>query len=177
MAFKTALIFEILANLSSIPALLFKPDYALSFLVTGPAQITPATRTLAQWFGGKHLDSSISISQTLSNSHAPRSRSRSHTPSSPLPSVSEAWTSGRRSTRIPSSYICSTSRTRDRFRSSDGRRVLERRRCGNNFDRTTRRCGESGCAGLDERSLSVLETAFVGREKHWRREERAVARN
>ena len=66
MAFKTALIFEILANLSSIPALLFKPDYALSFLVTGPAQITPATRTLAQWFGGKHFGSgTIFISNNI----------------------------------------------------------------------------------------------------------------
>jgi hypothetical protein len=52
MAFRTAVTLEILANLSSIPPLLFYPDYALSFLVTGPSQITPATRTLARYIGG-----------------------------------------------------------------------------------------------------------------------------
>ncbi|KAI5362803.1 hypothetical protein Slin15195_G101840 [Septoria linicola] len=50
--FKTAVALEIAGNLASLPALLLNPDYALSFLVTGPSQITPATRTLAQWFGG-----------------------------------------------------------------------------------------------------------------------------
>ncbi|GIZ41483.1 hypothetical protein CKM354_000478600 [Cercospora kikuchii] len=50
--FKAAVAFEIIANLISLPSLIWKPDHGLSFLVRGPAQITPATRTLAQWFGG-----------------------------------------------------------------------------------------------------------------------------
>ncbi|CZT24057.1 uncharacterized protein RCC_09774 [Ramularia collo-cygni] len=51
-AFRTAVILEILANISSIIPLILNPDFALSFLVTGPSQITPATRTLARYFGG-----------------------------------------------------------------------------------------------------------------------------
>ncbi|KAM3424416.1 hypothetical protein BST61_g6421 [Cercospora zeina] len=48
----TAIAIELLANIVSLPSLLSNPDHALSFLVRDPAQITPATRTLAQWFGG-----------------------------------------------------------------------------------------------------------------------------
>lgn len=51
-AFRTAVLLEILANLSSILPLIFKPSYALSFLLTSPSQITPATLTLARYFGG-----------------------------------------------------------------------------------------------------------------------------
>jgi len=51
-AFRTAVLLEILANISSIIPLVYSPDYALSYLVSGPSQITPATRTLARYFGG-----------------------------------------------------------------------------------------------------------------------------
>ncbi|KAF2162406.1 hypothetical protein M409DRAFT_27031 [Zasmidium cellare ATCC 36951] len=50
--FKSALAFEIFANVVSLPSLLLNPDSALSLLVANPAQITPATRSLTQWFGG-----------------------------------------------------------------------------------------------------------------------------
>lgn len=50
-AFRTAALLEITANLTSILPLLLNPSFALSFLLTSPSQITPATLTLARYFG------------------------------------------------------------------------------------------------------------------------------
>ena len=50
--FRSALLIESAANISSIVPMILYPDYVLSWLVKGPAQITPAAKTLTQWFGG-----------------------------------------------------------------------------------------------------------------------------
>ncbi|KAK3072187.1 hypothetical protein LTR53_007294 [Teratosphaeriaceae sp. CCFEE 6253] len=47
--FRYALIFEMSANMIGIIPLLFAPETALSLLVKGPNQITPATKSLMQW--------------------------------------------------------------------------------------------------------------------------------
>ena len=49
--FRSALLIESAANISTIIPMLLYPDYVLSWLVKGPAQVTPAARTLTQWFG------------------------------------------------------------------------------------------------------------------------------
>jgi hypothetical protein len=50
--FRLALLTESAANISTIVPMILYPDYVLSWLVKGPAQITPAAKTLTQWFGG-----------------------------------------------------------------------------------------------------------------------------
>lgn len=50
--FKAALAFEIFANIVSLPSLILHPEAALTFLTTSSSQITPAARSLTQWFGG-----------------------------------------------------------------------------------------------------------------------------
>ena len=50
--FRSALLIESAINVSSMFPLILNPDYCLSFLVRGPSQITPATTSLMQWFGG-----------------------------------------------------------------------------------------------------------------------------
>ncbi|KXT17096.1 hypothetical protein AC579_2037 [Pseudocercospora musae] len=50
--FKLALYIEILANLSSLPALILSPSYGASFLLSTTATIAPSTLTLTRWFGG-----------------------------------------------------------------------------------------------------------------------------
>ena len=50
--FRSALLVESAANISTIVPMILYPDYVLSWLVKGPAQITPAAKTLTQWFGG-----------------------------------------------------------------------------------------------------------------------------
>jgi hypothetical protein len=47
--FRTALLFEIGANLTGIIPCIFYPETTLSYLVKGPNQITPATKSLVQW--------------------------------------------------------------------------------------------------------------------------------
>lgn len=47
--FRYALLFEGAANTIAVIPAIFSPETALSYLVTGPNQITPATRTLMQW--------------------------------------------------------------------------------------------------------------------------------
>ncbi|TKA52755.1 hypothetical protein B0A55_12133 [Friedmanniomyces simplex] len=49
--FRYALLFEMGANFTGIIPCLFAPETALSFLVKGPSQITPATASMMQWFG------------------------------------------------------------------------------------------------------------------------------
>lgn len=49
--FRSALLIEAAANISTIFPMLLSPDYMLSWLVKGPAQITPAAKSLTQWFG------------------------------------------------------------------------------------------------------------------------------
>ncbi|KAF7186511.1 hypothetical protein HII31_12213 [Pseudocercospora fuligena] len=50
--FKLALYIEILANLSSLPALIYAPTYGASFLLAHTTVISPSTLTLTRWFGG-----------------------------------------------------------------------------------------------------------------------------
>ncbi|KAK3051955.1 hypothetical protein LTR09_006909 [Extremus antarcticus] len=50
--FRTLLLAESAANIGSIIPALFAPELALSYLVRGPSQITPATKSLMQLFGG-----------------------------------------------------------------------------------------------------------------------------
>lgn len=49
--FRSALLTEAVANISTIVPLGLYPDYVLSWLVRGPAQITPAAKSLTQWMG------------------------------------------------------------------------------------------------------------------------------
>ncbi|KAK5696569.1 hypothetical protein LTR97_007872 [Elasticomyces elasticus] len=49
--FRYALLFEMGANMGGIIPCLFAPELALSFLVKGPSQITPAATSMMQWFG------------------------------------------------------------------------------------------------------------------------------
>ncbi|KAK0253885.1 hypothetical protein B0A54_15471 [Friedmanniomyces endolithicus] len=49
--FRYALLFEKGANFGGIIPCLFAPELALSFLVKGPGQITPAALSMTQWFG------------------------------------------------------------------------------------------------------------------------------
>ncbi|KAK4954284.1 hypothetical protein LTR10_007714 [Elasticomyces elasticus] len=49
--FRYALLFEMGANMGGIIPCLFAPDMALSFMVKGPSQITPAAVSMMQWFG------------------------------------------------------------------------------------------------------------------------------
>lgn len=49
---RSLLLGESIVNVGTTLQLILAPHYFLSFLVKGPAQITPATRTLTQWFGG-----------------------------------------------------------------------------------------------------------------------------
>lgn len=48
-SFRYALLFEISANIPGIIACVFFPEQTLSYLVKGPNQITPATKSLTQW--------------------------------------------------------------------------------------------------------------------------------
>lgn len=47
--FRSALLIESAANISSIFPMLINPEYTLSWVVRGPAQITPAAKALTQW--------------------------------------------------------------------------------------------------------------------------------
>ena len=49
--FKNALLFESAANIGSIFGFILLPEFSLSCLVDGPSQITPAGKSLMQWFG------------------------------------------------------------------------------------------------------------------------------
>ncbi|KAK3617733.1 hypothetical protein LTR56_012759 [Elasticomyces elasticus] len=49
--FRYALLFEMGANMGGIIPCLFAPEMALSFMVKGPSQITPAAVSMMQWFG------------------------------------------------------------------------------------------------------------------------------
>jgi len=68
--FRYALITESTMNLACAIPLILNPEYALSFLVKGPSQITPATCTLAQWMGGIVLGMAVPL--VLSVPHVPR---------------------------------------------------------------------------------------------------------
>lgn len=46
--FRTALLVESAANIGSIIPMITNPESVLSYLVKGPAQITPAAKTLTQ---------------------------------------------------------------------------------------------------------------------------------
>ena len=48
--FRYALLTEIAMNVTSIIPCLIYPEGALSYLVKGPNQIVPATKTMVQWF-------------------------------------------------------------------------------------------------------------------------------
>ena len=50
--FRSALLFESAANIGSIFPMILAPETSLSYLVKGPSQITPATKSLMQWVGG-----------------------------------------------------------------------------------------------------------------------------
>jgi len=47
--FRNALLVESAANIGSLIPLFMFPETVLSYLVKGPNQITPATKSLAQW--------------------------------------------------------------------------------------------------------------------------------
>ncbi|KAK5132314.1 hypothetical protein LTR08_009222 [Meristemomyces frigidus] len=49
--FRYAILGEMAANLGAIAPMLLAPETVLSFIVKGPNQITPATKSLAQWVG------------------------------------------------------------------------------------------------------------------------------
>ena len=48
--FRYALLAESAVNIASVIPMLLAPETFLSFLVKGPNQITPATKSLTQWF-------------------------------------------------------------------------------------------------------------------------------
>ena len=48
--FRYALLFEMSANFGGIIPCLFAPELALSYLVKGPSQITPAALSMTQWY-------------------------------------------------------------------------------------------------------------------------------
>jgi len=48
--FRYALLFEMGANMVGIIPALFTPEAALRFMLKDPSQITPATKTLMQWY-------------------------------------------------------------------------------------------------------------------------------
>jgi hypothetical protein len=50
--FRSTLLIESAANISAIFPMVLYPEYVLSWLVRGPAQITPAAKSLTQLFGG-----------------------------------------------------------------------------------------------------------------------------
>ena len=50
--FRGALLGESAVNIGSMIPMILAPEAALSYLVKGPSQITPATKTMMQWFGG-----------------------------------------------------------------------------------------------------------------------------
>lgn len=50
--FRSALLVESAVNIASMFPMILNPEQPLSFLVQGPSQITPATKSLMQWFGG-----------------------------------------------------------------------------------------------------------------------------
>lgn len=52
--FRYAVLSEIAANLSAIIPMLLAPETVLSYVVKGPVQITPATKSLTQWFATPH---------------------------------------------------------------------------------------------------------------------------
>lgn len=49
--FRNALLAESAINIASLFPIILSPESVLSYLVRGPSQITPATKTLTQWFG------------------------------------------------------------------------------------------------------------------------------
>ncbi|KAK5112636.1 hypothetical protein LTR62_003951 [Meristemomyces frigidus] len=49
--FRSALLFEITANSIGFLPAIFAPETVLSFLLKSPAMMTPATKSLMQWFG------------------------------------------------------------------------------------------------------------------------------
>jgi hypothetical protein len=71
--FRYALLAESAINIVSAIPIILAPDFALSFLVASPAQITPATRALAQWFGAITLG--LTAPLLLSVPHVPRAAS------------------------------------------------------------------------------------------------------
>lgn len=68
--FRYALITEATMNLASAVPMILNPDYMLSFMVKGPAQITPFTRTMTQWLGGIVIGMTVPL--VLSIPHVPR---------------------------------------------------------------------------------------------------------
>jgi hypothetical protein len=68
--FRYALLAESAINIASGIPIILAPEFALSFLLEGPAQITPATKALAQWFGAITLG--LTVPLLLSVPHVPR---------------------------------------------------------------------------------------------------------
>lgn len=88
--FRYALLAEIGANISSIIPMLLAPETVLTYLVKGPNHITPATKSLTQWFAS-HTSPNLSCpshpSPPLSNTPHPTGSAPSSSPSqSPSPS-------------------------------------------------------------------------------------------
>ncbi|KAK5121726.1 hypothetical protein LTR85_004601 [Meristemomyces frigidus] len=65
--FRYALLGEIAANLTGIVPMLFAPETVLSYLATGPNQITPATKSLTQWFAAVVVALTIPLAVSYPN--------------------------------------------------------------------------------------------------------------
>ncbi|KAK4540513.1 hypothetical protein LTR36_009151 [Oleoguttula mirabilis] len=65
--FRYAVLGEIALNLASIAPMLLLPETVLSYIVKGPNQITPATKSLTQWFGAVVIALTVPLALSYPN--------------------------------------------------------------------------------------------------------------